>query len=528
MTDSASPVTVWKMTPLAILFAVIVSGLLGLTFHKGFDFIFYMWFNKEEYSHGVLIPFISAFLIWQRKDVLERLPFTGSVTGVVLVVLGLVLFVMGRMSALSLLINYAMIIVIAGLFLAYMGWRALQIILVPVLLLFFMIPLPGFLYETFSANMQLLSSEIGVAIIRMFGISVFLEGNVIDLGSMKLQVVEACSGLRYMFPLVTLGLIAAYFYKDSLWKRITVVLSSIPIAILMNSVRIGVIGVLVEYGGPAQAEGFLHDFEGWIVFMACTAVLVGEIWLLSKVGGVKRPLRQVFGLEFPSDTPKEAMVQKRTLPIPFIVASVIIAATAIASIALPERTSAAVPRKPLSEFPLHLGDWQGRAAQMEKMYIDVLNFDDYLLANYVGAKQQVPVNLYVAYYENQLAAHKVPHSPRACLPGGGWKLTDLRVYASGATSASGEPLMVNRVVIQHGDQKQLVYYWFQQRGRNITSEYLVKWYIFWDSLMKNRTDGALVRLVSPIMPNEDIADADRRLAEFTRQISEPLRAYIPD
>lgn len=528
MTDTASPVAVWKMSPLTTLLVIIVSGVVGFTFYKGFDFIFYMWFNKEEYSHGVLIPFISAFLIWQRKDVLERMPFTGSVTGVSLVFLGLVLFVMGRMSALSLLINYSMIIVIAGLFLAYMGWRAFQIILVPMLLLFIMIPLPGFLYETFSANMQLISSDIGVTIIRMFGISVFLEGNVIDLGAMKLQVVEACSGLRYMFPLMTLGLIAAYFYKDSLWKRITVVLSSIPIAILMNSVRIAVIGVLVEYGGPAQAEGFLHDFEGWIVFMACTAVLVGEIWLLSRVGGAKRPLRQVFGLEFPSDTPKDASVQKRTLPVPFVVASMIIATTAIASIVLPERASAAVPRKSFSEFPLHLGTWQGRAEQMEKIYIDALNFDDYLLANYVGAERQPAVNLYVAYYENQLAAHKVPHSPRACLPGGGWKLTDLRVHASGVTSASGEPLMVNRVVIQHGDQKQLVYYWFQQRGRNITSEYLVKWYIFWDSLTKNRTDGALVRLVSPVRPSEDIADVDRRLAEFTKQIDVPLKAYIPD
>lgn len=528
MTDTVSPVAVWKMTPLTILLAVVVSGLLGITFYKGFDFIFYMWFNKEEYSHGVLIPFISAFLVWQRKDILERIPFRGSVSGLILVILGLVLLAMGRMSALSLLINYAMIIVIAGILLAYMGWRAFRIIFVPVLLLFFMIPLPGFLYETFSANMQLISSEIGVMIIRMFGISVFLEGNVIDLGTMKLQVVEACSGLRYMFPLVTLGLIAAYFYKDSLWKRIIVVLSSIPITILMNSIRIGIIGVLVEYGGPSQAEGFLHDFEGWIVFMACTAVLVGEIWLLSRIGGAKRPLRQVFGLEFPSDTPKDAAVQKRALTIPFVVASIIIATSAIVSVVLPERAGAAVPRESFSEFPLHLGAWQGRVEQMEKIYIDTLNFDDYLLANYVSAEQHPPVNLYVAYYENQLAAHKVPHSPRACLPGGGWQLTDLSVHPSGATTASGEPLMVNRVVIQNGDLKQLVYYWFQQRGRNITSEYLVKWYIFWDSLTRNRSDGALVRLVSPVRPGEDIADVDRRLAEFTRQISEPLIAHIPD
>ena len=111
----------------------------------------------------------------------------------------------------------------------------------------------------------------------MFGISVYLEGNVIDLGSYKLQVVEACSGLRYLFPLVSLSFIAAYIYHGAFWKKAIIFLSSIPITVLMNSFRIGVIGVLVEYGGPGQAEGFLHDFEGWIIFMACIAILVLEM-----------------------------------------------------------------------------------------------------------------------------------------------------------------------------------------------------------------------------------------------------------
>jgi exosortase D (VPLPA-CTERM-specific) len=515
------------MTPLTILTAIVVSGLAGILFYKGFDFIFYMWFNKEEYSHGVLIPFISAFLIWQRKDTLERLPFTGSIAGLGLMLLGLLLFIMGRMSALSLLINYAMIIVIAGLFLSCMGWQAFRVILVPVLLLFLMIPLPGFLYETFSANMQLISSDIGVAIIRMFGISVFLEGNVIDLGIMKLQVVEACSGLRYLFPLMTLGLIAAYFYKDSLWKRITVVLSSIPITILMNSVRIGIIGVLVEHWGRPMAEGFLHDFEGWLVFMACTLVLVAEIWLLSRIGGAKRPLRQVFSLDFPLAAPKNALVRKRVLPAAFVAASMIIAISAVVSVALPDRTSVAVPRKSFAEFPLHLGAWQGRTEKMEKIYIDMLNFDDYLLANYVDAKQQHAVNLYVAYYANQLAASKVPHSPRACLPGGGWELADIRELTL-AAAAGGESLRVIHAVIKKGDDKQLVYYWFQQRGRNIASEYPVKWYIFWDSLTRNRSDGALVRLVTPVERGEDIDVAEKRLTEFALQMHTLLREYVPD
>lgn len=528
MTDTARSTAVWRMTPLTISAAIAASALAGFLLHEGFNFIFYMWFNKEEYSHGVMIPFISAFLIWQRKDILERMPFTGSVAGVGLMFLGLALFVLGRLSALAVLINYSMIIIIASLFLAFMGWRAFRVILVPVLLLFFMIPLPGFLYETFSSQMQLISSSIGVAVIRLFDISVFLEGNVIDLGAMKLQVVEACSGLRYLFPLMTLGVIAAYFYQDKLWKRITVVLSSIPIAVLMNSMRIAIIGILVDRWGRSMADGFLHDFEGWVVFMACTAVLVGEIWLLSRIGADRRPLRQVFGLELPSPAPKDVPVSKRSLPGTFVVAFMAIAAAAILFAVLPERANLTVARKPFSEFPLKLGVWEGQTQNMDKIYVDALNFDDYILANFFNAKHQGYVNMYVAYYVTQLAEKKVPHSPRACMPGGGWRFVDIRDHAVEAGSPGGLPVRVNRVIIQNGDQKQLVYYWFQQRGRDITSEYLVKWYIFWDSLTRNRTDGALVRLITPVLPGEKIETAEGRLTAFLQQAQPLLSGYVPD
>ena len=157
----------------------------------------------------------------------------------------------------------------------------------PLLFLLFMIPLPNFLYNNLSAQLQLLSSELGVAVIRLFDIGVYLEGNVIDLGTYKLQVVEACSGLRYLFPLTSLAFLMAYLFKAAAWKRIVIFLSSIPITLLINSFRIGVIGVLVEYWGPGQAEGFLHDFEGWVVFMSSLGVLLSAHQSI----GVPQPLK---------------------------------------------------------------------------------------------------------------------------------------------------------------------------------------------------------------------------------------------
>ena len=109
---------------------------------------------------------------------------------------------------------------------------------------------------------------------RLFGVSVYLEGNVIDLGVYKLQVAEACDGLRYLFPLMTIGFLIAYFFKATFWKRALLFLSSIPITILMNSFRVGTIGVMVEHWGVRMAEGFLHEFQGWMVFMASGALMM--------------------------------------------------------------------------------------------------------------------------------------------------------------------------------------------------------------------------------------------------------------
>ena len=158
---------------------------------------------------------------------------------------------------------------------------------IPIIFLLFAIPLPYFIDAMLSFRLQLISSQLGTSFIRLLQIPVFLEGNVIDLGIYKLQVVEACSGLRYLYPLMSLGFLAAYLFQAPLWQRALVFLSTIPITIVMNSLRIGIVGVLVNYWGPQDADGFLHMFEGWIIFIACAGVLVAEMSLLARLGSGK-------------------------------------------------------------------------------------------------------------------------------------------------------------------------------------------------------------------------------------------------
>ena len=137
------------------------------------------------------------------------------------------------------------------------------------------------------------------------------------------------------------------------------------------------------------------------------------------------------------------------------------------------------------------------------------------------------INFYVAYYADQ-AAGSAAHSPRACIPGGGWLIKDLSVRTMDGIQVNGSPLQVNRLLIKKGDYTQVVYYWFQQRGRDITSEWMVKWYLFWDAMTRSRTDGALVRLTALVMPGEDVGLADDRLVMFANAVVPHLSEYIPD
>ena len=175
---------------------------------------------------------------------------------------------------------------------------------------------------------------------------------------------------------------------------------------------------------------------------------------------------------------------------------------------------------------MQVQQWQGSTFPLEKEYIETLKFDDYLLADYRGAAG-APVNFYVAYYGSQRKGQSA-HSPRTCIPGGGWEITSLRTMEVPASDVTAAALQVNRLVIQKAEAKQIVYYWFKQRDRVLANEYLVKLFLFWDALAKQRTDGALIRLTASVLPGHDEDEADRVLADFTQSVNPLMSRYVPD
>ena len=518
--------SVFQMSTLAwaIVVLALIAGYFG--FKTGVDFSANWIWMRPEYSHGILIPFIAAFLVWQRKDRIERLPFTGSWWGLALLLAAAALNLMGKMAALFAVQQYAVVVAIYALVLTLVGGRVFRLLWVPLLILLFMIPLPEFVLQNLSAQLQLISSQIGVWVIRLLGISVYLEGNVIDLGVYKLQVAEACDGLRYLFPLMTLGFIMAYFFQAAMWKRILVFLSSVPLTILMNSFRIGVIGITVEHWGIGMAEGFLHEFQGWAVFMASMALMLCELMLLARLGARGSSWREVFGLEFPAPAPKDAAVHERALPRSFLAATAVLITVATVAHLLPERQEIIPNRSSFVDFPNLLEGWAVHQEPLDPIYRDTLKLDDYLMATLSDGRPPSIV-LYVAWYDTQRAGRST-HSPRTCLPSGGWKIDSFTQVSLPGAVMHGRMLTVNRAVTSLRTQRELVYYWFSQRGRVATNEYMVKWLLFWDSLTRNRSDGALIRISMSLDDGAALEAADARLREFTRRIAPRLDAYVPD
>ncbi len=505
------------------LFLLALTMML-LTFREGLTSML-LWWEEPEYSHGYLIPFISLYLLSVRLIRLENANPVPSWLGVGLVLTGLAGFLLGELSALYVIVQYSFVLTLWGLVLTQVGWRGIKVLWPVLVFLLFMVPLPRFIQFNLSSDLQLISSALGSGMLRLMGVPVFLEGNVIDLGSYQLQVVEACAGLRYLFPLMSFGMLCAVLLQAPLWQRLLLFLSSAPIAIFMNSFRIAVTGVLVNRYGNEAAEGFLHYFEGWVIFTLCLVLMFLLMTGLAMLSG--RRLDDVLDVELPNRASLQGLGALLRPNRQLTAAVVLLAAGVVASFAIAGREELVPARSPLSNFPMVIGDWRGQEGQLSQPELDELKLTDYVVANYGRPGVAVPVGLYVAYYASQRKGASI-HSPKGCLPGGGWVMEAFgQVRVAGAGTAEGTGLTVNRAVISMGEQRQLVYYWFQQRGRIITNEYLAKWYIFWDSLTRNRTDGALVRLITTVPDPSGIEAADQRLQEFVREVEPRLYYYVP-
>lgn len=506
---------------------ILALGAMIWMFWHGVSGFFEAW-SREEYSHGPVIPFIAVFLIARQLSTTEPADPKGIWLGVLISIFGIFLGGIGTLSNIADVTQYGLIITFVGILVSLFGRSGTLMLWAPIIYLVFMIPLPQILYLKLFSWAQLISSAYGTFIVRFFGIPVFLEGNIIDLGTYKLQVVEACSGLRYLFPLMSFGYLFAVVYQGAKWERVALFLSTIPISILMNSFRIGVIGVLVHNFGIEQAEGFLHFSEGWVVFVACLAILYAEATLFSMVfhRNETGPKRTSLDLGFDRLGQALPVLARITNAKPLMaIAALLFVGIAIVTV-MKNQTSQISERDTFSTFPTVIGPWKGRTSTLTTEIERVLGADDYLASTFISKESEHPVNVFIAYYASQNGGSAV-HSPEVCIPGAGWEISSLVTKTLSLVGPDGGNLEVKRAIIQKSTRRELVYYWFQERDRTLTSEWAAKWYVFFDSLTRNRTDGSIIRLITPIREGEGEAASDERLQSFLKLATPKMASYLP-
>jgi len=483
-----------------------------------------------EYSHGWLIPLISLYLFLRELRMGPQSPPDPPVIrwlGVAILLAGLGLALFGNLVRIPDIVTYAMILWTGGVMMTVMGWHRGKHHWLPVIHLVFMLPLPQFLYWQLTIFLQLVSSEIGVWFIDLMRIPVYLEGNVIDLGKYKLQVAEACSGLRYLFPILSFSYLFAILYRGPLWHKAVLLLSAAPLTVLMNSFRIGVIGVLVHYRGIEHAEGFLHFFEGWVIFGACVAILAAMAWGLQKL--TPNPLTFFETIDLDTDGFGQQLARiRRTPPARALIggafASLLVGAAFVFA-PTPERVT--VERDSFALFPRNVGQWSGAPQRLDPEVERVLAADDYIDITYAAPGEARVANFFTAWYTKQTEGQGL-HSPEVCLPVGGWEIFSLAPHTVSMPGTVYGSFEVNRAVIQKELSQQLVYYWFEQRGRRMTNDFAAKMTVLYDSLTRGRTDGALVRFVTPIGEDETQAEADARLQRLMAEVLPRLPRFVPE
>jgi exosortase len=252
---------------LAVLYFHVISGLVG------------QWLHDPDYSHGFLVPVLAFWILWQQRRRVEQLPSAPSWWGVPIILGAMSLLIVGTLGAENYISRVSLLIVIAGLVINFYGWSHFRIALFAWLVLFLMIPLPAIIANRIVLPLQFLSSALATGFMDLCGIPVYREGNIIFLPSLTLEVAEACSGIRSLMAMITLAVAYGYLLESKPWRRVVLVLSAIPIAVVANSLRIMASGVLGQYWGRDKAEGFFHLFSGLVIFSFSFLLL----WLLHTV-----------------------------------------------------------------------------------------------------------------------------------------------------------------------------------------------------------------------------------------------------
>lgn len=264
------PVFAWR--------PVLIGALLLAIYWRVLAKLVTDWWQIPDFSHGFLVPIFAAYLVWGKRKALRNTRVAPNGSGIAVIALALLVLLLGVYGAELFLSRVSLVILLTGLVLCFGGWPFISELRFVLLVLLLAIPIPSIIFNEITLPLQTLASKLASALLPLFGVPVLREGNVIELPAMRLEVAEACSGIRSLISLFTLSVFYGYFLEKSLQRRVILALASIPIAIAANAVRILGTGLCVQYWDPDKALGFFHEFSGWLMFL----VSLGFLFILHR------------------------------------------------------------------------------------------------------------------------------------------------------------------------------------------------------------------------------------------------------
>ena len=267
----------------------ILVVLLAVLYHRILAALATDWWTDPNYSHGFIVPIFCGWVIWKERRRIADAPVRPSWFGLVVVIAALGLLVLGVLGAELYLSRTSLLFLLAGLVIQFRGWRFFRAMLFPWAVLFLMVPLPAIIFNQIALPLQFQASRLASGMLELVGVPVLREGNVIQLPSLTLDVVEACSGLRSLVSLITLAVLYGYMFERRTWRRTMLVLVAIPIAVVANGVRIMGSGILGQYWSADKAEGFFHIFTGWLIFVISFSLMMIFHAALSRFGRQTQP-----------------------------------------------------------------------------------------------------------------------------------------------------------------------------------------------------------------------------------------------
>lgn len=502
---------------------VILTVLFIAAYYVPLKSMVNIWWENVDYSYGFLIPPTSAYLLWEKRKTLGGIPIR-SAWGILPILVFFILIsiygILGSSGNVSMPSIPILIILFTGF---CFGIEAVKRLILPLGFLFLMIPVPAFLERSVGMYLKAMSSKLGGAFIRLFNIPVNVSGNIIDLGTIQLQVVDACSGLRYIFPLLALGILYAYFFERIVWKRLFLVFITIPLGVAINALRIGVTGILTDMFGSKVSEGFFHGFSGLVLFVFAFIMLFVISRLLSVFSPKAAAGKESTGPKSGDATP---VVESKKTTGAFLFSAAVLSCVAVLSLSTGTMPAVVIDGG-IQGFPLLIGEWKGRPEKVDPVIVKESGAEEAFSGDFINGSGSA-ISLYMGYRSTAfLSNENFFHSPTVCIPSSGWAEQEVKRRTITNVPYFGS-LEVTKMVIEKDGIRQLVYFWFQTKDEATYDKNINRLHLSLHAIRMDNTHDLFIRPITMISPAEGIDGAEIRMDEFVRKMMPVLLQFLKE